>query len=108
MIQLTSITPGSTACLVALGGSGGFRRRLLEMGLLPGTQVRLVRQARLGNLVELEVRGCHLSLRRSEAREVLVEPGRPTADRAPCAPTSAAVRNSVGKVDCPPTPSADH
>ena len=45
-----------------------------ELGLLPGTAVRLVRRTDLGDLVELEVRGCHLSLRRSEAAELMVEP----------------------------------
>jgi len=73
MIQLSSIAPGTRARLVAIVGHGGFRRRLLEMGLLPGTPVRLVRQAGIGDLIELEVRGCHLSLRRSEASELLVE-----------------------------------
>lgn len=43
------------------------------MGLLPGTPIAVVRQARLGGLLELEVRGAHLSLRPNEAREVNVE-----------------------------------
>lgn len=73
MVQLTALQPGSSARLVSIGGRRGFRRRLLEMGLLPGTRVRMVRRAELGNMLQLEVRGCHLSLRSSEAREVLVE-----------------------------------
>lgn len=73
MVQLTALSPGSSSRLVSIGGGGGFRRRLLEMGLLPGTSVRLVRQVDVGDLVQVEFRGCHLSLRRSEAREVLVE-----------------------------------
>ena len=71
---LDTLQPGDSAQLVSVGGSRGFRRRLLEMGLLPGTAVRLVRRAELGGLLELEVRGAHLSLRRSEAREVIVSP----------------------------------
>jgi len=48
----------------------------MEMGLLPGTPVRMVRRVDIGDLVEIEVRGAHLSLRRSEAGEVLLDSGR--------------------------------
>jgi Fe2+ transport system protein FeoA len=44
------------------------------MGLLPGTTVTLVRTAPLGDPIEIKVRGYHLSLRKSEAEFVLVEP----------------------------------
>jgi Fe2+ transport system protein FeoA len=47
----------------------------MEMGLLPGTLVRLVRRMPLGGLVELEVRGGHLSLRSSEVGQLMVELG---------------------------------
>jgi len=44
----------------------------MELGLLPGTPVTLVRHVRVGDLLELVVRGCHLSLRRSDAGLLLV------------------------------------
>ena len=47
--------------------------RLLEMGVLPGTTVEVVRFAPLGDPMDVRVRGFHLSLRRSEAASVLVE-----------------------------------
>ena len=71
---LSALASGDRATLVSIGGRRGFRRRLLEMGLLPGTPVRIVRRAELGGLVELEVRGAHLSLRQREAHEVRVAP----------------------------------
>jgi Fe2+ transport system protein FeoA len=43
------------------------------MGVLPGTEVRIVRLAPLGDPIEIEVRGFHLSLRKTEAAEILVE-----------------------------------
>jgi len=73
MTPLSDLTPGSVACLASISGERSFRRRLMELGLLPGTEVRLVRRADIGDLLELEVRGCHLSLRRSDARQLLVE-----------------------------------
>jgi Fe2+ transport system protein FeoA len=45
----------------------------MELGLLPGTDVRLVRRVAASGLVELEVRGCHLSLRNSEAMHLLFQ-----------------------------------
>ncbi len=48
--------------------------RLLEMGLLPGTTVEVVRLAPLGDPMDLRVRGFHLSVRKQEAAHVLVSP----------------------------------
>ncbi len=47
--------------------------RLFEMGLLPGTEVELVRLAPLGDPIDLKVRGFHLSIRKHEAELILVE-----------------------------------
>jgi Fe2+ transport system protein FeoA len=46
----------------------------MELGLLPGTAVRLVRKADLGGVLELEVRGCRLTVRHGEARALGVVP----------------------------------
>ncbi len=72
MTSLDRLPPGSSARLVAIGGERAFRCRLMEMGLLPGTSVRLVRRADVGGVLELEVRGGRLSVRHGEARELLV------------------------------------
>ncbi len=47
--------------------------RLLELGILPGTEIELVRYAPLGDPIDLKVRGYHLSIRKSEAALVRVE-----------------------------------
>jgi Fe2+ transport system protein FeoA len=73
MSSLDALKPGSTARLVSIGGERSFRCRLMEMGLLPGTPVRVVRRVNLGGLVELEVRGCRLSVRQGEASLLLVD-----------------------------------
>ena len=73
MTPLRSIPIKQIATLVEVSGPRIFRRRLLELGLLPGTQVRLLRRSEMHNLVELCARGCHLTLRHSEAQHLLVE-----------------------------------
>lgn len=59
-------------------GARAFRRRLLELGLLPGSVVRKTKVAPLGDPLELEVRGRRLSIRRAQARAITVGP--PAAD----------------------------
>jgi len=73
MTRLSDLSPGSAASLLEIGGDRAFRRRLMELGLLPGSTLRLVRRVGIGDLREVEVRGCHLSLRCSDARELLVQ-----------------------------------
>jgi ferrous iron transport protein A len=73
MTNLLEFPVGKQARLASIGGERSFRRRLMEMGLLPGTPVRLVRRANMGGLLEVEVRGCYLSLRHTEAEKLLLE-----------------------------------
>ena len=73
MTSLDLLVPGARARLVSIGGERAFRCRLMEMGLLPGTSVRLVRRADAGGVLELEVRGSRLSVRCGEARNLLVQ-----------------------------------
>ncbi|MEO2094663.1 MAG: FeoA family protein [bacterium] len=72
MTRLCDMQAGSTASLVKIGGEASFRRRLMELGLLPGTALRVVRRVQVGNLLEVEVRGCHLSLRFADSQELFV------------------------------------
>ena len=75
MTSLDLLAPGTRARLITIGGERAFRCRLMELGLLPGTMVRLVRRVDVGGVLELEVRGCRLSVRHLEARQVMVETG---------------------------------
>jgi len=73
-MKLSELAPGAAAVLRTMPPAGAAFVRLREMGLLPGTRVKLVRRAPLGDPIEIEVRGYHLSLRRDEAEHVVVEP----------------------------------
>ena len=69
---LTSLSPGSRAVIAEIRVPVEHRGRLLEMGVLVGTPIELVRFAPMGDPVEIKVRGYHLSLRRHEAELILV------------------------------------
>jgi Fe2+ transport system protein FeoA len=58
----------------AVGGERGFRRRLMEMGLIPGTRVTITNIAPLGDPLEIEIRRGRLSIRRFEAAQIRVRP----------------------------------
>lgn len=72
MSNLAELTVGQTAVVKNVEGLDEIAMRLLEMGLTPGVEVKLVGAALLGDPVELEVRGYRLSLRKSEARRVQI------------------------------------
>jgi ferrous iron transport protein A len=72
--SLDRLSPGKHGIVRGIEGDAPSVRRLMDLGLVPGTRVRMVRAAPLGDPLELLVRGTHLSLRRSEAGRVHVEP----------------------------------
>ena len=72
--SLASLKVGSSATVTEIKVPPEHRGRLLEMGLLVGTLVELVRFAPLGDPVEIKVRGYHLTLRKHEAEQIWVKP----------------------------------
>ena len=72
---LTSVAVGTIATVSEIKLPPSSRPRLMEMGLLVGTAVELVRFAPLGDPVEIKVRGYNLTLRKSEAEQIFVKTG---------------------------------
>jgi len=72
MPSLADLPLGHFARVTGVEGSRAFRRRLLEMGLVPGTTIRVVTVAPLGDPLQIEVRGGQWSLRRNEAAHIAV------------------------------------
>jgi len=70
---LSSVALGTTAIVTEIKLPPESRPRLMEMGLLVGTPVELVRFAPLGDPVEIKVRGYNLTLRKHEADLILVK-----------------------------------
>jgi len=72
-VDLSELKEGQTATVVRVGGDGPFRRRLLEMGFLRGTEVYIEKYAPLRDPIELILKGYHVSLRVDEAARIEVE-----------------------------------
>ena len=73
MKQLRNLKVGDRAVVRGLQGDRVIRRRLMDMGLVPGVEVKVSKVAPLGDPVDIELKGYHLSLRKDEAHVVLVE-----------------------------------
>lgn len=71
-VSLDALEAGRHARVVAVHGTGAVARRLMEMGVVPGAPVRVIKAAPLGDPLEVRVRNYHLALRRSEAQTVFV------------------------------------
>ena len=72
-MTLDKLPIGKDAKITAVGGQGTLRLRLLDMGLIPGTRLKLTRIAPMGDPVELLIRGYRLSIRLADAKTVEVE-----------------------------------
>ncbi len=64
---LDKFQPGDNGKVIKVGGQGALRRRLLDMGITPGTEVFLVKTAPLGDPLEITLRGFDLSIRKEDA-----------------------------------------
>ena len=71
-VSLDRLSVGARARVISVRGEGAVARRLMEMGVVPGAPVRVVKCAPLGDPLEVRVRNYHLALRRSEARTISV------------------------------------
>ena len=67
---LDQLEPGDAITVGRVGGDPEFRRRLLELGVVPGVKVKMVRVAPMGDPVEIEIRGANFTLRKAEAAKI--------------------------------------
>lgn len=70
---LDSLPLRQPAAIRAVGGDRAYRRRLLELGFLPGAKVRVLGVAPMGDPLDVELRGCRFTLRRAEAAAIAVD-----------------------------------
>ena len=80
-MTLKEIKTGEYAEVLAVGGEGNLRQHLLDMGVIPGTHVKMIKRAPMGDPLEIIVQGYSLTLRGAEAEKIEVAPaGAPAAE----------------------------
>lgn len=71
-MTITDLKPGDRATLMGWA-TDEPPARLLEFGLLPGTEIELIRYAPLGDPIDIKVRGFHLTIRKTEASQIILK-----------------------------------
>ena len=71
--KLSDMKPGEVGTVAAVNGTGNIKHRLVDMGVVPGTAVRIMKYAPLADPVEIKVKNFELSLRISEAQMIDIE-----------------------------------
>ena len=71
--ELAALEPGEVAQIVEMTGGPGSKQRLADLGFVPGTELRVIRVAPLGDPIEIEIRGTRLCLRRRDLQWIRVE-----------------------------------
>jgi len=71
-LRLSDLEPGQKGIIVSIKGSGATRRRIMDMGIVRGSKIKVIRRAPLGDPVEFEIRDYNLTLRKKEAESIYV------------------------------------
>ncbi|MCK9190597.1 MAG: ferrous iron transport protein A [Sphaerochaetaceae bacterium] len=73
MKNLLDLSIGESGKVLSFENQGVVRKRLLDMGITTGVQIKLIKVAPMGDPLEIELRGYNLSLRKSEAKSINIE-----------------------------------
>lgn len=73
LTTLSQLTPGDSAKVIKVRGGGSIQRRIIDMGVVTGTVIEMLKFAPLGDPVEVRVKGFNLTLRKAEAEFIEIE-----------------------------------
>ena len=82
-MKLIELLPGQTGKIVAVGGEGALRQHFLDMGVIPGAEITLIKYAPMGDPAEYRIHGYELTLRLADAAQIGIEPAEATAAAEP-------------------------
>lgn len=72
-LTLRDLKPGQQGKVIGVTATGAMKRRIMDMGVTPGVEIKVIKTAPLGDPVEVHVRGYELSMRKDEAAQIQVE-----------------------------------
>ena len=72
-MNLRELSPGQSARVISVGGEGALRQHFLDMGVIPGSEITLIKYAPLGDPMELRIHGYELTLRLADAEEIGID-----------------------------------
>ena len=72
-ISLDSLKEGQSGTVLSVDLSGDMKYRLLDIGIIPGTKIKVVKTAPLGDPIQIELMGYSICIRKETARKIIVE-----------------------------------
>lgn len=72
-MTLKDLKPGQAGKVIAIGTKGPMKRRIMDMGVTPGIEIKVIKVAPMGDPIEVNVRGYELSLRKDEAQFIEIQ-----------------------------------
>ena len=72
-MKLSDLKPGDSAQIVAVGGEGALRQHFLDMGMIPGAEVTVMKLAPMGDPMELRIHGYELAVRLADAEKIEIK-----------------------------------
>ena len=73
-MTLKELEGGKSAVIRRVGGEGALRQHFLDMGMIPGAEVTVIKLAPMGDPMEVQVHGYELTLRLAEAQQIDIQP----------------------------------
>ncbi len=70
---LKSLNPGESGTIIMIKGKGPIKRRLMDMGIVRGSEVKVERVAPLGDPIEVKIKDYSLTLRKEDAENILIK-----------------------------------
>lgn len=72
-MNVSQLKPKEKGIVISIGGKGAIRRRLIDMGITPDAEIIMKKTAPFGDPIQINVRGYELSIRKSEAEQVIIK-----------------------------------
>ena len=77
---LRDLKSGERACVESIQGGGAIRRRMMDMGIVPGVELEVVRRAPFGGPLQVRLKGYYLAMRGGECAKIVVTDTRQSID----------------------------
>ncbi len=72
-MTLNDLKPGQEGTVVSIEKNGAIKKRIMDMGITPGVKIKVIKEAPLGDPIEVNIRGYELSLRKNEAKQIQIQ-----------------------------------
>ena len=97
-MTIKDLKPGQSGKVEAVGGEGALRQHFLDMGVIPGVEVTMIKAAPLGDPIELRIHGYELTLRLADADQITILPvSHPVRQAAPAAKRRSTAHPGLGE-----------